>query len=208
MAAAAVLVLASVAACGEEGGPPAEVVTAPPATTDPTAATELASHDGEPCPQRLPPADEETHGWGTDDAATESPTLPVADEAWVCTYAPREADRRADGDVVLRWERTEEPAALDREELRRAEAALDGLAPAQREEVACTADLGPRWMLVLSDDGDLTGVVVDDYGCRDVRLTPEPHTVVPGTGGGGTVAGVLDGGPAVLRALGVGRGVR
>lgn len=71
---------------------------------------------------------------------------------------------------------------------------------------ACTADLGPRWMVVWTHDGDLTGVVVADYGCRSVRLTDNPHTTPPGADDqDGTVAGVLGGGTAILNALGVGR---
>jgi hypothetical protein len=51
-----------------------------------------------------------------------------------------------------------------------------------------------------------TGVIVDDYGCRDVRLTDNPHTTPPGADDqDGTVGGVLDGGAAILEALGVGR---
>ena len=61
----------------------------------------------------------------------------------------------------------------------------------------CTEELGPRWMLVLSRSGDLTGVVVDGYGCRDVRLTDEPFTTVAGEG---AVEGVLTG-PADLLPL-------
>jgi hypothetical protein len=49
-------------------------------------------------------------------------------------------------------------------------------------------------------------VVVDGYGCRDVRLTADPHATPPGADDQhGTVGGVLDGGPAVLDAVGVGR---
>jgi hypothetical protein len=44
------------------------------------------------------------------------------------------------------------------------------------------------------------------YGCRDVRLTDNAHVTPPGAvGQQGTVGGALDGGPAILRALGVGR---
>ena len=61
-------------------------------------------------------------------------------------------------------------------------------------------------MVAYSHDGDLTGVVVDDYGCRDVRLTDNPHTTPPGAfDQDGTVGGVLDGGAAVLDALGASR---
>lgn len=61
-------------------------------------------------------------------------------------------------------------------------------------------------MVVYSHAGDLTGVVVDDYGCRDVRLTDNPHVTPPGAGDrDGTVGGILDGGTAILHAHGVGR---
>jgi hypothetical protein len=61
-------------------------------------------------------------------------------------------------------------------------------------------------MVVYNHGGDLTGVVVDDYGCRDVRLTDNPHTTPPGADDqDGTVGGVLNGGGAILDALGVGR---
>lgn len=61
-------------------------------------------------------------------------------------------------------------------------------------------------MVAYSHDGDLTGVVVDDYGCRDVRLTDNPHTTPPGADNQvGTVGGVLDDGTAILDALGMGR---
>ncbi|WP_435741627.1 hypothetical protein [Nocardioides sp. SYSU DS0663] len=204
---ALLLALGALAACGAGGDPSAEVATAP---TDPTDPTELAAHDGEPCPEELPQASEETHGSGTDAPATERPSLPTADEAWVCSYGSETTHRRGDGDAVVRWQRRAEPVVLPTRRLDRVQTALAGLEPPPAGEGrACTADFGPRWLLVLSDDGDLTGVVVDDYGCHDVRLTPDPHTVVPGQAeGDGVVAGVLDGGVAVLDALGVGRPLR
>jgi hypothetical protein len=61
-------------------------------------------------------------------------------------------------------------------------------------------------MVVYSHHGDLTGVVVDDYGCRDVRLTANPHSTPAGAADQeGIVGGVLDGGAAILDTLGVGR---
>jgi hypothetical protein len=34
-------------------------------------------------------------------------------------------------------------------------------------------------MLVIARAGDLTGVVIDDYGCSDIRLTDEPFETAP-----------------------------
>lgn len=83
--------------------------------------------------------------------------------------------------------------------------ALDNLELLSPDQ-ACTADLGPRWMIVYSHAGDLTGVLVDDYGCRDVRLTDDPHATPPGAvDQDGTVGGLLGGGSAVLEAVGLGR---
>jgi hypothetical protein len=62
----------------------------------------------------------------------------------------------------------------------------------QHIDRVCTADLGSRLMLVYSHGNDLTGVVVDDFGCGDVRLTDEPFRTVPGEATqAGTVRGVL-----------------
>lgn len=57
-------------------------------------------------------------------------------------------------------------------------------------------------MVVYSFEGDLTGVVVDDFGCRDVRLTDDPHDTAPGADGQeGTVGGVFGDGQVILKAL-------
>lgn len=56
----------------------------------------------------------------------------------------------------------------------------------------CTADLGTRVMLVYPDGPDLTGVIVDNFGCHDVRLTDDPAHTPPGYGTQrGTVTGIL-----------------
>lgn len=61
-------------------------------------------------------------------------------------------------------------------------------------------------MVIYARDGDLTGAVVDDYGCRVVRVTDDPHITAPGAEGqDGTVAGILDGGAAIVDALGISR---
>lgn len=57
-------------------------------------------------------------------------------------------------------------------------------------------------MLVYATGRDLTGVVVDDFGCGDVSLTDDPFTTPPGAATqDGTVAGVLTGTDELLPAL-------
>jgi hypothetical protein len=166
---------------------------------------ELTEAAGQPCPSTLPIGDDPSgHGFGTEEVADEVPTLLTPQEAWVCQYNAFDVDTTSDDGAIYGWRRTghAEPVVVDLAELHDA---LDGLAPAEPSR-ACDADLGPRWMVVYNHDGDLTGVVVDDYGCRDVRLTDDPLATPPGADEqDGTVGGVLDGGAAILHALGVGR---
>ncbi|MDP9443546.1 MAG: hypothetical protein M3P83_04015 [Actinomycetota bacterium] len=57
-------------------------------------------------------------------------------------------------------------------------------------------------MLVYTHPGDLTGVVIDDYGCARIRLTDDPFQTAPGDSGQeGTVPGVLSGPPELLAAI-------
>lgn len=168
--------------------------------------SELTDAGGRPCPKTLPLGDDPSgHGFGTEEVADELPTLLEPQEAWVCQYNPGDAGTPSGGGTIYRWQRAGRPGVVDEAELTDLKDALDDLAPADAEG-PCTSDLGPRWLVVYSHDGDLTGVVVDDYGCRDVRLTDNPHTTPPGADDQeGTVGGVLAGGGAVLEALGVGR---
>lgn len=170
-------------------------------------ATEFEDAGGQPCPEELPVGDDPSgHGFGVQESADEIPNLLAPQEAWVCQYNPVDAGSTANGGTISKWERSGEPAPVAAGDIDRLQAALGDLAPADPNR-GCTADLGPRGLVAYTHDGDLTGVVVDDYGCRDVRLTERPHTTPPGADGQeGEVRGVLDGGRAVLAALGVGRG--
>lgn len=166
---------------------------------------ELAAAGGLPCPRRLPGSDDASGGLGTEQPAEEVPSLLGAQEAWVCRYDAVELGLQTNDPTRYAWRRAGRAEPVAPADLRRLEAALDDLAPADGDR-ACTAELGPRWLVVSSHGGDLTGVLVDDYGCRDVRLTDDPHGTPAGADGqDGTVGGVLDGGPAVLGAVGVGR---
>ena len=182
----------------------------PPWSSTPTAdspkvrPSELTDAGGRPCPQELPLGDDSSgDGLGTEEVADELPTLLEPQEAWVCQYNIVDAGMTANGGTTYGWRRAGQPKPVAAADLPDLQAALDDLAPADRSGV-CTADLGPRWMVVYGHDGDLTGVVVDDYACRDVRLTDNPHTTPPGADDqDGTVGGVLDGGAAILDVLGV-----
>lgn len=167
---------------------------------------ELAEADNRPCPKELPVGEDPSgHGLGVQDVADESPTLLRPNEAWVCQYDPFDASTTTSGGAIYEWRRTGQPTPVASADLPRLRDALDALDPADRSE-GCTADLGPRWMVVYNHDGDLTGLVVDDYGCRDVRLTDNPHATPPGADDQeGTVGGILDGGQAVLDSLGLSR---
>ena len=159
-----------------------------------------------PCPRELPTGDDPSgHGFGPEDPADERPALLQPQEAWVCQYTTFDAGTTPSGGTRYGWRLEGEPEPIAAADLPGLRAALDDLVPADRRR-GCTADLGPRWMVAYSHDGDLTGVVVDDYGCRDVRLTDNPHETAPGVDDqDGTVGGVLDGGAEILAALGIGR---
>lgn len=167
---------------------------------------ELADAAGRPCPRELPTGDDPSgHGFGIEDVADERPALLAPLEAWVCEYTTIEVGTTANGGATYGWRREGRPEPVATTDLPDLRDALDDLAPPDRSR-ACPADLGPRFMVAFSHDGDLTGVVVDDYGCRDVRLTDDPSTTPPGADNQeGTVGGVLDGGAAILDVLGVGR---
>lgn len=164
------LALVALAGCGADPGGSA---TEPPPGPD-----ELAEHDGGPCPSELP--EEEEKGDGFEKPAASAPSLPAADEGWVCVYG--DAGAPADGSRgYYVWKRSGRPVALRPDELATAEGLLGELEPAPAEQM-CTADLGPRYVLVLSTGGDLTGVVLDDFGCHSARLTDDPHETGPGDG--------------------------
>lgn len=103
---------------------------------------------------------------------------------------------------ISAWVRRGGAQPVDEAQLPEIERSLTELTPVEGE-VSCTAELGPRWLLVgVSSGGDLTGVVVDAFGCRHVRVTDEPFTTVPGEPRqAGTVRGVLTGPADLLDAL-------
>lgn len=163
---------------------------------------EIAAHDGQVCPKRLPQGKDGDYGFGTAEPAESAPLLPAPEEAWVCQYNPTEAGPGPDGDgTTVGWVRTGEVRSVHSTELPALERGLTELAPVEGD-LARDDDLGPRWMLVYSHGSDLTGVVVDGFGCRVVRLTDEPFETVPGDAAqAGTVPGVLAGPAGLLDDL-------
>lgn len=171
-----------------------------------TAVDELAAHEGAVCPPELvDPGDD--HGFGTDTPAESELDLPPADAAYVCRYAAVDNGPAERGGKRIGWRLEGEQEAVAEEDLARVDELLGQLEPAA-EHRACTADLGPRWMLVHVAGSDTTGVVIDDFGCRDVRVTDDPFTLAPGEAGDGSgVLGGPDGIVAEVAGL-VGGGVR
>lgn len=165
--ATALLLLAVLAGC-----------SSPSADRPTKAVDELAAHDGRPCPEKLPQATKQRSA--TDEPATSTPTLPTADAGWVCVYTPRGG-----------WTLTDRARRLDAAETDGIARLVADLTPEEKDQV-CSSDLGRRVMVVLSARGDLTGLVIDDFGCRTVRMTDEPFTTVPGDATqGGAVSGTL-----------------
>jgi hypothetical protein len=162
----------------------------------------MTPRDGEVCPGVLPLAPAATHGFGTDTPAESAPSLAEPESAWVCRYDPAEAGPGPGGNgTTFKWMRQGRERLVDKQDLPVLAHYLAELRPPAGDTV-CTADLGPRWMLVYSLGRDLTGVVVDDYGCGDIRLTDDPFTTTPGQATQpGTVSGVLTGPADLLRRL-------
>jgi hypothetical protein len=187
---------AALAACGQaDGGADPDAGADESSIDSQPRPDELAEHGGRPCPERLP-------GSGGGRVADPAPAPPALEEAglaqpdrmWVCDYALIETRADPEGDASAPGWRLRIPALPVPEDQR--EALLEDVTTLEPADLGrmCTADTGPRRMLVFSTDGDLTGVVIDDFGCRDVRMTDDPHETVAGEASSpGTVPGVLTG---------------
>ncbi|MDO9457845.1 hypothetical protein [Nocardioides sp.] len=170
------------------------------------ARDELSLHGDQFCPSILPRAPRETYGFGTGERATELPSFPTIDEAWLCTYESRDVAPAGSNGAWLEWAREGEPRQLSPDEVASFSDDLRSLEPLDDGDLVCDADLGPRFVVSFAREGDLTGVVVDDHGCGSVRLTDDPFVTVPGDASQpGTVTGLLVRPAGLLAALGVGR---
>ncbi|WP_300460932.1 hypothetical protein [uncultured Nocardioides sp.] len=165
------------------------------------ASAELDSRG--PCPPSLPePEDDDGYGFGSSTAAADSPGLSPQARAWTCTYQAVGRPRDSGNGTFYTWDLADGPTEVDAALLPDVVDATNALR-SPPSEYGCTADLGPRTVLVLvTDDGNLTGVSIDRYGCREVRLTADPWSGAPGeTPAPGVPRGVLFDGRALLDLL-------
>ena len=194
LAALFVAVTWSTASCGghvEAASPPSDPVD------------ELSQHGGRFCPAALPRAPRETYGFGTEDRAAAVPSLWKPQQAWLCRYVSQNVAPRGSNGAWFDWVRLGAPRRLDAQQLAAFSTAITQFKVPRRDR-ACTDDLGPRYLVSYSYEQDLTGVVIDDYGCGDVRVTDDPFSSVPGNPSQpGTIKGVLTGPNGLLGDLDV-----
>lgn len=180
------LVLAvGLAACSNGSGSSSE-----PAADDRARSTAEPNRITRPCPDELPQAISSAGEMSR--VAKRKPRLPRPQRAWVCVYrAANATDPSRPAGATLRWVRRQAPVRVEHDELRTYQRELDRIEPADDGRV-CRSDLGPRYVLAYADGAEVLGVIVDDFGCQDVRLTDSIEASVPG---------VLQSSPRLLRAL-------
>lgn len=158
---------------------------------------ELAANGG-PCPATLPaPVDDPGgYGFGTRTSAQEEPRFTAPDTGWVCRYDPARIGQTSEGSVV-EWSLNAAPRRLGENVLSQVSDVTNAISVFRGPSAdrPCPANLGPRYALVTSAGGDLTGVIADSYGCGDVRLSDDPFLTAPGDPqeGNGTTPGVFPG---------------
>lgn len=195
----ALLLVTTLAACSDSDADPG-------LGTDPRTGkgSDLALLDARgPCPEQLSePTDDSGYGFGADAPAEESPDLPEVDRAWVCRYDATDRPGRNPDGAYYTWDRGTRPRQLPAAEVPALVQAVEGLVPPEGDQ-ACTAELGPRYLVVLATpEGRVLAVSVDAFGCSDVRLTADPWGGAPGeTPADGVPEGVLAGGAGVLDLL-------
>ena len=177
--------LGALALTGCSGDDPAE---ADP--DDPTAGlSEIEAQGDEECPTELV----QPEGSAADEPAAEAPTLQAPESAFVCLYDPVSDQTR--------WQLSDEPVPVGAKDLRAITRQLAMLEPA-KDGRSCSGKSGSRWLLMSTTGDDLTGVVVDDFGCTVIRLCGVPFRSAPGEATqDGTVTGVPSGDDVLLNQL-------
>lgn len=164
-----VLAVAAVLLAGCAGAQPGDGAGTASADPSPSPVTlEVA------CPETLLEPAVEEDGSVAIDPAPAVPDLGRVGGAWVCAYA-----LGAGEDADSLWTLSDGPAEVPLDRLAEVAEVLDGLQVPPVEQ-ACTADLGPRYLLMVGSGDEATGVAFDDFGCHQVRLTEDPWSVAPG----------------------------
>ncbi|MDN4473695.1 hypothetical protein [Demequina zhanjiangensis] len=168
--ATAVIVLAG---CSGEPAPDGAPSGTGPHDT-PKARAEVA------CPDALVEAegDKESGGWTPADRDVD---LEPFDAAWLCEYSWANATPDTGGESSP-WTLQGDPAPIVDADLAALSDALGALElwTDRADEIVCTLDLGPTWMLILADGESLTGVTFEEFGCGFARLTDDPYSTAPG----------------------------
>lgn len=152
------------------------------------------------CPETLAQASRESYGFGTSRPASGAPSLPEPEEAWVCQYHSADVSEPGSNGAWVEWRVNGDPRRLD-DEIRAALASdLAGLRPPEPEpEHACSGEGGPRYLVAYRSRDQTVGIVIDDFGCDEVRLTDDPATVPAGeSDADGLVPGFLTAPPRLL----------
>lgn len=165
------------------------------------ATNQVGSSDPERvCPEylALPPQDAPA---GTEYAEL-VPDLPEPESAWLCKYTAEAEKVPEEADEQQRvWTLADEPTAIPEENLGTVSDLLTGLTTLP-DDVVCTLDFGPRWLVTYVGGDDFWGVAVDSYGCHEVRLTDDPFTVAPGYSSVGPLTpGALGSPPGIVEEL-------
>lgn len=158
--------------------------------------------EGEVCPSVLPQSDDPGDGLGTQEPAGAAPSLAAPEAAVVCLYDPATSAEGADADApTYTWRLSSSPVEATERDLKALTEQLARLVPAEAGRT-CNSKVKTRWLLVTSVGDDLTGVAVDEFGCRFVRLTDDPFATAPGDATEeGTVSGILAGSNDLLNQI-------
>ncbi len=152
------------------------------------------------CPEYLPTPPEDAQS--VDQYAVQVPDLPEPESAWLCRYTADAQDAPGVSDAQQRvWTLVDEPMPIPDKNLDAVSDLLTGLTTLP-EDVVCTLDFGPRWLVTFVAGDDFWGAAVDSYGCHEVRLTDDPFTVAPGYSRvGPLMPGALGSPPGIVEEL-------
>lgn len=165
------------------------------------ATNQVGSSDPERvCPEYLPLPPQDAPA-GTEYAEL-VPDLPEPESAWLCKYTAEAEKVPEEADEQQRvWTLADEPTAIPEENLGTVSDLFTGLRTLP-DDVVCTLDFGPRWLVTFVAGDDFWGAAVDSYGCHEVRLTDDPFTVAPAYSSVGPLTpGALGSPPGIVEEL-------